>query len=66
MRRYNERAGRREQATPRNHADVTRFFDGLDLLEPGVVRLPRWRPGSEVEETRELPMWCGVGAKTAT
>ena len=66
MRRYNERAGQREQATPRNHAEVTRFFDGLDLLEPGVVRLPRWRPGSEVEEARELPMWCGVGAKTAT
>jgi trans-aconitate methyltransferase len=64
MRRYNERAGQREQATPRSHAEVTRFFDGLDLLEPGVVRLPRWRPGSEVEETRELPMWCGVGAKT--
>jgi hypothetical protein len=66
MRRYNERAGRREQATPRNHAEVTRFFDGLDLLEPGIVRLPRWRPAPEVEEARELPMWCGVGAKTAT
>jgi S-adenosyl methyltransferase len=66
MRRYNERAGQSEQATPRDHAGVTRFFDGLDLLEPGVVRLPQWRPGSEVKETRELPMWCGVGAKTGT
>jgi hypothetical protein len=66
MRRYNERAGQREQATPRDHTEVTRFFDGLDLLEPGVVRLPQWRPGSEAAETRELPMWCGVGAKTTT
>jgi hypothetical protein len=25
-------------------ADVERFFTGLDLLDPGVVSLPRWRP----------------------
>ncbi|WP_243716641.1 SAM-dependent methyltransferase, partial [Actinomadura darangshiensis] len=47
MRRYNERAPQQEQATPRTHAEVTRFFDGLELLEPGVVQLPEWRPGPE-------------------
>src|SRR3984957_7371571 len=26
--------------------DVERFFTGLDLLDPGVVSLPRWRPDS--------------------
>jgi len=28
----------------RSHADVERFFTGLDLVDPGVVSLPRWRP----------------------
>jgi hypothetical protein len=23
---------------------VTVFFDGLDLVEPGVIRCPEWRP----------------------
>jgi hypothetical protein len=28
----------------RRHAEVERFFDGLDLLDPGVVEIQRWRP----------------------
>ena len=28
----------------RTHAEVERFFDGLDLLDPGVVEIQRWRP----------------------
>ncbi|MFF8959299.1 SAM-dependent methyltransferase [Streptomyces sp. NPDC014894] len=32
------------QRTPRQ---VERYFDGLELLEPGVVSCSRWRPGSE-------------------
>jgi hypothetical protein len=28
----------------RPKADVERFFSGLDLVAPGVVSLPRWRP----------------------
>ncbi|RKN03147.1 SAM-dependent methyltransferase [Streptomyces radicis] len=31
--------------TPRTPEQITRFFDGLDLLEPGVVTCSRWRPG---------------------
>jgi hypothetical protein len=30
---------------PRPLSAVSRFFDGLDLLEPGVVSVPDWRPG---------------------
>lgn len=30
----------------RTKADVTRFFDGLELLEPGVVTVNDWRPDS--------------------
>ncbi|WP_280275139.1 SAM-dependent methyltransferase [Nocardia wallacei] len=28
----------------RSHEEVTGFFTGLDLVDPGVVPLPRWRP----------------------
>jgi hypothetical protein len=33
----------------RSLPEVERFFDGLDLIDPGVVSLPRWRPDREVE-----------------
>ncbi|MBN2624169.1 MAG: SAM-dependent methyltransferase [Acidimicrobiales bacterium] len=29
----------------RDRAAVRRFFDGLDLIDPGVVEIDRWRPG---------------------
>jgi hypothetical protein len=47
----------------RDHAGVTRFFDGLDLAEPGVVRIPEWRPGSPAEAATPATMWGGVGRK---
>jgi hypothetical protein len=36
-----------EPVTMRSHGEVSRFFDGLDLVEPGLVQLHRWRPGPE-------------------
>lgn len=41
---------KRETATPfhlRTRAQVERFFDGLELLEPGVVWVPEWRPAPD-------------------
>ncbi|HEX2316599.1 MAG TPA: SAM-dependent methyltransferase [Thermomonospora sp.] len=29
---------------PRTRADILRFFDGFELLEPGLVNVPAWRP----------------------
>jgi S-adenosyl methyltransferase len=29
----------------RSRTEIEEFFAGLDLVEPGVVSLPRWRPG---------------------
>lgn len=50
--------------TQRAPAAVARFFDGLQLLEPGVVSCSRWRPeppdGSGVPE---VAMYGGVGRK---
>jgi hypothetical protein len=62
MRVYNERAAAHAGATPRTYADATRFFDGTELLAPGVVQLPAWRPDDE-PGPGALPMWCGVGRK---
>ncbi|MEV1176840.1 SAM-dependent methyltransferase [Nonomuraea sp. NPDC049784] len=33
-----------EQTAMRPQAAIARFFDGFDLLPPGLVRLPDWRP----------------------
>ncbi len=63
MRVYNERAAEHALATPRTHAEVSRFFAGTDLLAPGVVQLPQWRPDTADVTAGPLPMWCGVGRK---
>ncbi len=39
------------QLTMRTHAEVTRFFDGMELLEPGVVAVNDWRPDSFEDHT---------------
>jgi hypothetical protein len=50
--------------TFRSHAEVTRFFDGLELIEPGVVPANYWRPGSGgPDPARELPAYGAVGRK---
>ncbi|HUY46714.1 MAG TPA: SAM-dependent methyltransferase [Streptosporangiaceae bacterium] len=28
----------------RSRADILRFFDGFELVDPGLVYLPLWRP----------------------
>jgi hypothetical protein len=28
----------------RDRAEVTRFFDGLDVVAPGVVQVDQWHP----------------------
>jgi S-adenosyl methyltransferase len=32
----------------RSREQITRFFDGLDLVEPGIVHLPDWHPDEPV------------------
>jgi hypothetical protein len=38
------------------------FFDGLELLEPGVVSVSRWRP-TGTGDIPEVDDFCGVGRK---
>jgi hypothetical protein len=49
--------------TYRSHAEVMRFFDGLDMVEPGLVRVQQWRPSSEAEAKSPAALWGGVGRK---
>jgi hypothetical protein len=50
-------------ATMRDRAAITRFFDGLDLLEPGVVQPQQWRPEPGALSTAQVTAWCGVARK---
>jgi len=54
----------RQKVQFRTHAEVSRFFDGLELLEPGVVHLPVWRPDTPVAPDDPVTaMWGGVARK---
>jgi hypothetical protein len=50
--------------THRTPDELTRFFDGLDLVEPGVVSITRWRPeATSSGEPEEIDQFGGVGRK---
>lgn len=62
--RLNERQRQADQVTFRTRAEVTRFFDGLELAEPGVVQPPQWRPGpGTFVPGHDVTAWCGVARK---
>ena len=52
-----------EKVTHRDRPAVTRFFDGLELVEPGIVQASKWRPASEVEAASPAALWVGVARK---
>jgi hypothetical protein len=52
-----------QQVTLRSHAEFSRFFDGLDLLEPGVVRVEQWRP-RPLQTVHPSAMWGGLARKS--
>ena len=61
VRRLNQSVA--EKATLRDRAGVTRLFDGLELVEPGVVRVAQWRPDSQLEAASPTGLWGGVARK---
>jgi hypothetical protein len=62
VQRYNEQTAIAVAA--RTHAEVCRFFAGLDLVKPGVVHVHRWRPGGgDLGNGRDLAIYAGVGRK---
>ncbi|MEW9528908.1 SAM-dependent methyltransferase [Microbispora sp. NPDC049125] len=59
---WNEKAS--TQIGPRNREQILRFFDGLELVEPGLVSMTRWRPEDDpLGLPPEVAGYCGVGRK---
>ncbi|TMR17911.1 SAM-dependent methyltransferase [Nonomuraea turkmeniaca] len=49
----------------RTREEFTAFFDGLDLVEPGVVSLTLWRPDPDpLADLAEVDALCGVARKS--
>jgi O-methyltransferase involved in polyketide biosynthesis len=61
VRRLNESTA--EKTTLRDRAGVTRLFDGLELVEPGVIRAAEWRPETGLEAASPAALWGGVARK---
>jgi len=60
--RFNQLA--RAKATLRTRAEILRFFDGLELLEPGLVQVHQWHPGLAAPGRRqEAAGYCGLARK---
>ena len=54
------------QARMRSGAEILRFFDGFELVDPGLVYMPLWRPDSPADVPSDpSKLWClvGVGRK---
>src|SRR5690606_16083326 len=49
----------------RSREEIARFFEGYDMVEPGLVSPPRWRPDSppEDEDPFAFSGLAGVGRK---
>jgi len=54
-----------ESVVLRTRDEVLALFGELEMVEPGVVQLPRWRPDPDAPTPGPLPMWCGVGCKNS-
>jgi len=49
---------------PRRPGQITRFFDGLELADPGVVPIWQWRPDPSPFTAPPVPAWGAAGTKT--
>jgi SAM-dependent methyltransferase len=49
----------------RSRQEITRFFDGLELIEPGVVQIPWWQPDGAVSpDAEQIWIYGGVGYRS--
>ncbi|MFG2502789.1 SAM-dependent methyltransferase [Streptomyces sp. NPDC048441] len=49
----------------RSRDEIARFFEGYDMVEPGLVPMPRWRPDTapEEEDPYAFSGFAGVGRR---
>jgi SAM-dependent methyltransferase len=48
---------------PRTRTEIVQLFDGFDLVPPGVVWVPQWRPEEpdQAEAAEQAVFFCGLG-----
>jgi len=52
----------------RSHAWIAGLFDGFDLVAPGLVQAPLWRPDGKPPRQKDLArtgIFAGTGRKTS-
>jgi hypothetical protein len=52
-----------QQLTYRSREQVARFFDGMVLVEPGLVRVEEWHPEPMTSDAGKSFLWCAVARK---
>jgi O-methyltransferase involved in polyketide biosynthesis len=57
---YNARLGQ-NRITPRTRQEISAYFAGLELVDPGLVPLSQWR--AAISEAPMVPAYGGVGRK---
>ncbi|MBB6394149.1 trans-aconitate methyltransferase [Actinomadura coerulea] len=62
IRTYNSASGA-VSYIPRAQEQIAGYFDGLELLEPGVVPVTRWRPDPGQEDVPEVSCSGGLARK---
>ena len=55
---YNRSVATSVHVRPR--ADIVRFFDGFDLVDPGLVYIPEWRPDAPQDVPEDPSKFWGV------
>ena len=45
----------------RSREDIARFFEGYDMVEPGLVPMPRWRPETVTDDPDDADPWAFSG-----
>jgi O-methyltransferase involved in polyketide biosynthesis len=51
-----------EPVYPRDHAEISAWLEGLDLVEPGLVTLPEWHNADNPDELTDVARPLGYGA----
>jgi S-adenosyl methyltransferase len=53
----------RQEIAYRSREQMARFFQEMDLIAPGVVRVEEWRPEPGTADAGQSALWCAVGRK---
>jgi S-adenosyl methyltransferase len=56
-------SGSSAQVAPRSSEDIARFFDGLELVDPGLVNVTLWRPELPSHSARRSLIYGRVALK---